>query len=142
MATATTNIENNDTLISSLIPFVYGNAQVQVELNTLKKFRLIETMIEDLDSTVIPHIPIQIAKNGTPIYFSSEELQIFINLFELRHNILKTEGDLFQAINDLNISFDMIKKFMILINLLDNQTFLNSLCKYTAFMIHSDKVIL
>jgi len=138
MATGTTNIESNEVLI----PFVYGSAQVQVSLSTLKKFGLISTMMEDLGSNEIPVIPTQIDAQGQQIHFSTEELQIFINLFELRHNILKTEDDLFQVIRETNISFNLIKKFMILINFLDNQTFLNSLCKYTAFMIQSDKVIL
>ena len=134
MASETTTTSN------TLIPFVYGDVKIQVSLETCQKFRTIANMFDDLDSTEIAPIPIQIDAHGQPVHFSMEELQIFINLFELRHNILKTEDDLFDIFRETNISFNLIKKCMILINFLDNQTFLDSLCKYTAFMIRCGKV--
>ena len=143
MATAPTEttvpigIENNN-LLNSL--FVYEDVQVNVSLNTLRKFVLIETMMTDLNSTEIPHIPILYDAMGNHIQFSTGELQLFIDLFELCHNIVKTEDNLFQAISDSNISSNVIKKFIILINLLDNIKFLNSLCKYIAKLIRNGQV--
>jgi len=124
------------------IPFAYGDVIVQVHLTTINHFEMIKNMIDDLGSSNITPIPILNDAVGEPIHFSVEELQTFISLFELCHNILKNEDDLFQTISEMDISFNQIKKFMILINFLDNQKFLDSLCKYTAKLIRDGKVIL
>ena len=128
---------------SASIPFVYGDVTVPINPETLKHFAMISNMLDDLGSSSIDLIPIPIINdaNHNPIPITTEELQHFITLFELCINPEKTEEELFQAFRETNISFNLIKKFMILINYLDNQKFLGCLCKYTAILIRDGKVI-
>ena len=127
---------------SPLIPFVYGNVSVPINPETLKHFAMISNMLDDLGSTSIDLDPVPIVSdtNQNPIQITTEELQHFITLFELCINPNKTEDELLQAFRETDISFNLIKKFMILINYLDNQKFLGCLCKYTAILILEGKV--
>jgi hypothetical protein len=137
---------DTDTNISIIpfVSFIYGDINIPVLLTTMKKFEVIKNMIDDLDSSEIPQIPIINNSYGEPIYFTKEELQHFINLFEISNNIDKTDEDVFEEINQYinqnNISFNPIKKFSILINFLDNHKFLNILCKYIGILIRNGKV--
>lgn len=127
---------------STLILFRYGDATVSILMETLKHFAMISNMLDDLGSSSIDLAPVPIVSdaNQNPIHFTTEELQHFITLFELCINPNKTEDELFQAFRETDISFNLIKKFMILINYLDNQKFLGCLCKYSAILILEGKV--
>lgn len=130
------------TSASISIPFRYGDATVPVNMETLKHFAMISNMLDDLDSSSIDLDPVPIVSdtNQNPIQITTEELHHFITLFELCINPDKTEDELFQAFRETDISFNLIKKFIILINYLDNQKFLGCLCKYTAILILEGKV--
>lgn len=130
------------TSVSALIPFRYGNVTVPINPETLKHFAMISNMLDDLGSTSIDLDPVPIVSdaNQNPIHITTEELQHFITLFELCINPEKTEDDLFKTFREMDISFNLIKKFMILINYLDNQKFLGCLCKYTAILIRDGKL--
>ncbi len=129
--------ENRDCKIT----FAVCNEKIDIPYKTFMQFKTLNTMCEDLDLDMdklidFPKIPCPCDSNNTPIQISTNELQKFISLFEIsiEHND-KTEEQLFAAIASSNTSFEEIKKFLILINYLDNQQFLNSLCKYSAKLI-------
>ena len=127
---------------SASIPFVYGDVTVPINPETLKHFAMISNMLDDLDSSSIDlaPIPIQLDANLNPIYFTTEELQHFVIMFEFCINPEKTEDELFQVFREMNFSSDQIFKFTILINYLDNQKFLECLTKYIAILILKGKV--
>jgi len=136
------SLENLDCKVS----FGVGDGKVLVAYKTFMQFKTMNTMCEDLDLSIdklidFPKIPCPCDSNNVPIQMSTIELEKFISLFEIsiEHND-KTEEQLFAAIASSNTSFEEIKKFLILINYLDNQQFINSLCKYSAKLIRENNV--
>lgn len=134
------SLENTDYKVL----FAVGEGKVEIAYKTFMQFKTMNTMCEDLDLSMdklsdFPKIPCPCDSNNVPIQMSTNELEKFISLFEIsiEHND-KTEAQLFAAIASSNTSFDEIKKFLILINFLDNQQFLNSLCKYSAKLIREN----
>ena len=128
------------------ILFAVSDGKVEIAYKTFSKFKTLNIMCEDLeismdDLATFPKIPTQYDANNIPIHISTVELQNFVNLFELynknenANGNAEVEAELFEAISRLNINFNEIKKYLILINYLDNQSFLNSLCRYSAKLV-------
>lgn len=133
------SLENLDCKVS----FAVGNGKVEIPYKTFMQFKTMNTMCEDLDLSMdklnnFPKIPCPCDINNVPIQISTNELQKFISLFEISIEDNKTEEELFAAITSSNTSFEEIKKYLILINFLDNQQFFNSLCKYSAKLIREN----
>ena len=131
------------------IPFAVSDGKVEIAYKTFIKFKTLNIMCEDLEISMdelatFPKIPTQYDANNIPIPISTAELQNFVNLFELynknENGNENTEEELFEAISRLNINFNEIKKYLILINYLDNQSFLNSLCRYAAKLVSNTNI--
>jgi hypothetical protein len=51
---------------------------------------------------------------------------------------MNLDNDVFiNIMQNENIEFERVKKYLILINFLDNQQFLNCLCKYTSSLLRN-----
>ena len=131
------------------IPFAVSDGKVEIAYKTFIKFKTLNIMCEDLEISMdelatFPKIPTQYDANNIPIPISTVELQNFVNLFELyngnENENENAEEELFEAISRLNINFNEIKKYLILINYLDNQSFLNSLCRYAAKLVRDTNI--
>ena len=123
--------------------FIVGNESILVKLETLKLFKSIENMICDMniDSPQDIKIPNITDAIGKPINIINSELQLFIDLFEISNNPLIDEHDLYDTFAT-TLNKERLYKFLILINLLDNQNFLNHLAKYTANLCLTQRIIL
>jgi hypothetical protein len=127
------------------VQFIVGNASIPIKLETLKLFKYIENMIcdmnIDIDSTQDIKIPNITDAMGKPINIINSELQLFIDLFEISINPLIDESDLYDEFAT-TLNKERLYKFLMLINLLDNQTFLNHLAKYTANLCLTKRIVL
>jgi len=130
------SLENLDCKVS----FAVGDGKVMVAYKTFMQFKTMNTMCEDLELTMdnldnFPKLPSIRDASNIPINFTTDELTEFIKLFELCMNL---DNDVFiNIMQNENIEFERVKKYLILINFLDNQQFLNCLCKYTSSLLRN-----
>ena len=137
------NTDNTETNDLTIINFQIEGTEngVEVLLGTLKRFNTFKFMIEDLGEATaenFPKVPLMKDSYGVPIIFTIAELKLYFELFELI-----TENAIFAKMNTLEKemkNFELIKKYLILTNYLDNETFLNTLAKYTAQLIYNGKL--
>lgn len=132
--------------VMNKIPFAIkdSDARTTVSLETFMQFATLKNLAEDLGEDALnnfPPIPAQFDALGNIVQYDTETLEKFIRFFEISIDETKTEEFLFQAIDEENTEFEEIKKFMILINYLDNNKFLHSLAKYTANLIRDAKAL-
>jgi hypothetical protein len=125
------------------IPLVIGNAKVMVAYKTFMQFKTLNTMCEDLGLSMdkisdFSKLPCICDASNIPINFTTDELTEFIKLFEL---CSKLDNDVFiNIMQNENIEFEKVKKYLILINFLDNQQFLNCLCKYASSLLRNSMI--
>ena len=128
------------------IPFsIQGTeAKTKVSFATFMQFQTMQNLVEDTgtnDLGTLPPIPTLHDALGRPIQYDTATLEKFIRLFEISITTT-TEDDskLFTILEQEYTDFEEIKKFLILINYLDNTKFLNQLAKYSAILIRDGKV--
>lgn len=124
------------------IPFsITGTSgKTTVSYATFMNFETMKCLIEDLgteDLKCFPPIPSMKDALGNPIEYSTPTLEKFIRLFET--SITESEEVLLSALNAEYTDFEEIKKFLILINYLDNNKFLHTLAKFSAQVIRDGK---
>jgi hypothetical protein len=120
------------------IPFSINGTpgKTTVSYATFMNFETMKCLIEDLgtdDLMCFPPIPSMKNAHGDPIEYSTPTLEKFIRLFET--SITESEEVLLSALNAEYTDFEEIKKFLILINYLDNHKFLHTLAKFSAQLI-------
>lgn len=111
---------------------------VEVPKEVLQLFRLFRDVNEDCpsdDGSFYADIPIIKDARNVPIEFNKEELEMFFQLAAI--NSLEID-----ICKKHDISPELLKKFLILINFLDNDVFLHALCHYAAYLIKKGKFIL
>jgi len=124
------------------IPFsITGTpGKTTVSYATFMNFETMKCLIEDLgteDLKCFPPIPSMKDALGEPIEYTTPTLEKFIRLFEI--SITESEEVLLSALNAEYTDFEEIKKFLILINYLDNNKFLHTLAKFSAQLIRDGK---
>jgi len=127
---------------SNLVACTYGSLdaalQVQVPKETLLLFRLFRDINEDCpveDGSFFADIPIIKDAKAVPIYFTKEELDLF---FELASK----EPLTIQHLDDSAITSELLKRFLLLVNFLDYEDYLHTLCQYAALLIKEGKFAL
>lgn len=114
------------------------NIQIQVPKWILLRFTLFRNVNEDCsseDNSFYANIPIINDGIGNPIQFNENELSLFFKIAAIE-NITNED------FNESNITSDLLKRFLILANFLDYDYYLNSLCKYAAYLIIVNKMTL
>ncbi len=125
------------------VVFTYGSGndnavpavRVQVPKEILLLFCLLRNINEDCpsdDGTFIADIPIITDAKANPIYFTAAELDLFFELFA-------KEPLTIQHLEDKAITVDLLKRFLLLVNFLDNEIYLNTLSEYAAFLINAGR---
>jgi hypothetical protein len=123
------------------IPFSISGAKTTISKKTFMEFNTLKFLVEDLgidDLKTFPPIPSQKDAMGNIIEYDTATLEKFIRLFETC--LTETEETFFKTLNEEYTNFEEIKKFLILINYLDNDKFLHSLAKFSAQLIRDGKV--
>lgn len=113
--------------------------QVQVPKDVLQLFRLFRDVNEDCpaeDGSFYADIPIIKDAKGAKILFNEAELNLFFELTAIAKQLT------IQQIETYAINQDLLKRFLLLINFLDYEVYLHTLCNYTAFLIKECKFIL
>jgi hypothetical protein len=119
-----------------LIVCTYGakdtaGVQVHVSWKTLMRFRLFYDINADCpseDGSFFANIPIINDSKNVPIYFTKVELELF---FALAAKDQLTVQDL----QEITISTELLTRFLILVNFLNYDDYLHTLCQYTALLI-------
>jgi len=105
-----------------------GDAMVQVQVpkEILMQFRIFRDINNDVpteDNSFYADIPIINDNTRMPVYFNKDELTLF---FELS----------VKELEDIDITSELLIRFILLANFLDYDIYLHTLCKYAAsFMI-------
>jgi hypothetical protein len=122
------------------IPFAISNGKTSVSFETFMQFNTLKCLVEDFGQDNLsnfPCLPKQVDGAGNVVEYDTPTLEKFIRLFEIC--IIETEENFFSALNAEYTNFEEIKKFLILINYLDNDKFLHSLAKFSAQLIRDGK---
>jgi len=126
----------------NLVACTYGSLdaalQVQVPKETLLLFRLFRDINEDCpvdDGSFFADIPIIKDAKNVSIYFTAEELDLF---FELSAK----EPLTIQHLENSAITPELLKRFLLLVNFLDYEDYLHTLCQYAALLIKEGKFTL
>jgi hypothetical protein len=124
------------------VPFSIDNSpgKTTISYSTFMNFETLKCLVEDLGTDELecfPPIPSQKDALGNAIEYDTPTLKKFIHLFET--SITESEDVLLSALNAEYTNFEEIKKFLILINYLDNNKFLHILAKFSAQLIRDGK---
>jgi hypothetical protein len=126
---------------TEIIVFRYGSGDsgdtyvsVHVPKQILMSFRLINDANNDCsgaeDNSFCANVPTVYDAKHTKILFNEQELELF---FELAANEQLTIHDL----ETRAIDAGLLKRFLLLVNFLDNEKYLNILCQFAAHLIKS-----
>jgi hypothetical protein len=105
--------------------------QVQVPKEILRLFRIFRDINEDVpteDASFYANIPLIKDVKNVPIHFTKAELEIFFELSAKEQLTIK-------HLEDIAITSELLKRFLLLANFLDYEIYLNTLCQYAAFLI-------
>jgi hypothetical protein len=72
-----------------------------------------------------------------PICISETELLQFFKLFSEIHS--QSDEDTTAVLDEFGIQQDVLKKYLMLANLLHNDHYIDSLCRYAAFLIRQNR---
>lgn len=116
--------------------------QVQVPKNTLLLFRIFRDINDDCpskDNSFYANIPTiyNAAADRMPILFNETELALF---FELSASTSAKEPITTQHLENSTITPELLTRFMHLADFLDYKIYLNTLCKYAAFLVIESKL--
>jgi len=131
---------------NNLIECIYNSSiKILMPLSILEKFRLLNNLNADLpDSKFYANIPLIKDALGKPIDFTEYEFTLFFQLSNMEyHDFLNniknantnTNADINANTNADNNKDELIRKFLILVNFLDNETYLESLMSYSRLLI-------
>jgi len=135
---------DRDTSSPAMCQCKYGTGddikEVQVPRDVLQRFRLFRDVNETCpaeDGSFYADIPIIKDARNIPIQFNEEEeLNLFFELAAIAEQLT------IQHIETYAISQDLLKRFLLLVNFLDYDVYLHTLCNYAAFLIKEGKFIL
>ena len=110
---------------------VFGGASVHVSIKSLGKSVFLSGMIDDLGINMNKEITIPELNDALrkPYIFSQDELEIFFKIFDMDNkDIIFRMFD--NGKNQTNL--EIIKKYLLFANFLDNQALMNTLIEYVA----------
>jgi hypothetical protein len=113
-----------------------GNKTMSIPLGLMKEFKTISYMIEDIGWDYKTPI---IVPPPQGLEYSHNELTHFIELMKLAINPEYTPQAFYDLATQMEITSNEVKKFLLLVNFLDNETYLNALARYTAQLIREGK---
>jgi hypothetical protein len=120
---------------NELVSFIYGTdddkVQVQVRKWVLCLFSVFRNINEDLpseDNSFYANIPIINDGKLVPIHFSEAELILFFELAAI-------EPLTIQHLEDSEITQELLNRFLILVNFLDYEPYLQTLCEYAGKLL-------
>ena len=115
-----------------------SRVQAHVPKEVLLLFRLIRDVNEDCqtdDSSFCADIPSVYDAKHVPIHFTEQELSLF---FELAAKEQLTN----QHLEASAVTPNLIMRYLILVNFLDNEIYLNTLCQFAAHLIKNGLFLL
>ena len=112
---------------------------IQVAKDVLQLFRLFRDINEDCpaeDGSFYADISIIKDAKGATILFNEAEINLFFKLAATAEQLT------IQQIETYEITQDLLKRFLLLVNFLDYEVYLYRLCNYAAFLIKEGKFLL
>jgi hypothetical protein len=141
-AAATTAIEPS---VKGMGIMTYGDGEfaitIPVESRVLLSFRTIQNMHENCDASntemVEGFYPFINDAVDSPINIIKDELVQFFVLFTMTQKL--DDDKAIVALDEAKIPQETLKKYLILANVLDNDDYINILCRYAAFLIRENR---